>query len=151
MTARRLLLASLFGVAMGYLEAAVVVYLRRLYYPGGFEFPLVQMPVFVVLVEMGRELATLLMLWAVAMLAGRTGRERFAWFSFLFGVWDIVYYVALYLLLRWPPDLATPDLLFLIPPGPWWIQPVWVPVVISGVMILAGAWLFAAPERRRTR
>ena len=30
----------LYAVAMGYLEAAVVVYLRAIYYPEGFSFPL---------------------------------------------------------------------------------------------------------------
>jgi hypothetical protein len=34
------------------------------------------------------------------------------------------------------------DILFLIPPGPWWHQPVWVPVVISCVMIALGVRLF---------
>lgn len=30
----------LFSIAMGYLESAVVVYLREIYYPNGFVFPL---------------------------------------------------------------------------------------------------------------
>lgn len=30
----------IFSIAMGFLEAAVVVYLRQLYYPVGFTFPL---------------------------------------------------------------------------------------------------------------
>jgi hypothetical protein len=91
------------------------------------------MPVFVVLVEMGRELATLLMLWAVAMLAGRTGRERFAWFSFLFGVWDIVYYVALKLVLGWPASLLTWDVLFMVPLI--WTGPVLAPLIVSLLML----------------
>ncbi len=32
---------SLFSIAMGYMETAVVVYLRKIYYPDGFQFPLV--------------------------------------------------------------------------------------------------------------
>ena len=62
---------------------------------------------------------------------------------------SLAYYLALYALLRWPPSLAEPDLLFLIPPGPWWIQPVWVPVAVSCAMIAGGAWLFARPARNR--
>ncbi len=31
---------ALFGIAMGLLEAIVVVYLRELYFPDGFRFPL---------------------------------------------------------------------------------------------------------------
>ena len=70
-------------------------------------------------------------------------------FAFLFGVWDIVYYVALYALLRWPPSLATVDVLFLIPPGPWWSQPVWVPVGISAGFIAVGVALFRETEPGR--
>ena len=32
----RIILTLIFAAAMGYLEAAVVVYLRELYYPSGF-------------------------------------------------------------------------------------------------------------------
>ena len=48
----------LYAVAMGYLEAAVVVYLRALYYPEGFSFPLVPMESRLVAIEIGREAAT---------------------------------------------------------------------------------------------
>jgi hypothetical protein len=41
------------------------------------------------------------------------------------------------------------DLLFLIPPHPWWYQPVWVPILISCGMIGIGLWLYAAPGPRR--
>lgn len=143
---RRLLPATLFGVAMGYLEAAVVVYLRRLCGPAGFEFPLAQLPAAVVFVELGRELATLIMLWSVAMLAGRTGRERFAWFAFLFGVWDIVYYVALRLILGWPASLLTWDVLFLIPLI--WTGPVLAPLIVS-VSLVGVALLLLRAEALR--
>ena len=131
----------LFGVAMGFLEAAVVVYLRLLYYPGpgGFEFPLQRMPDLVVLVELGREAATIMMLWAVAALTGRTGPSRFAWFSILFGIWDLVYYLALKLLLDWPTSLLTWDVLFLIPFV--WTGPVLAPVLVSIGLIGGGAVL----------
>jgi hypothetical protein len=43
---------------MAYLESAVVVYLRALYYPRGFTFPLAPMPPGMVAIEMGREAAT---------------------------------------------------------------------------------------------
>jgi hypothetical protein len=92
--------------------------------------------------EQAREAATLLMLAAVAWLSAGRLRARFGAFLVIFGVWDIVYYVALYAMLRWPPSLATVDVLFLIPPGPWWSQPVWVPVAFSAGMILIGMRLF---------
>ena len=70
-------------------------------------------------------------------------------FLLTFGIWDITYYVALYAILRWPPSLATMDVLFLIPPGPWWHQPVWVPVAISCGMIALGARLFLGRSTAR--
>ena len=32
-------IAVVFGIAFGYIEAAVVVYLREIFYTGGFVFP----------------------------------------------------------------------------------------------------------------
>ena len=63
--ARRVPWLTLFAVAFGLLEAAVVVYLRELYYPGGFRFPIVIIPDRVAVVELVRELTTLLMLLGI--------------------------------------------------------------------------------------
>jgi hypothetical protein len=154
---RHLAVLVVFAVAMGWLEAVVVVYLRALLgvahgstapAPDELTRGLASLP-WLIGTEQGREIATIVMLAAVAWLAAPRLLPRLGAFLVAFGVWDIAYYVALYLLLRWPSSLATLDLLFLIPPGPWWIQPVWVPVAISCVMIAAGSWLFSAPERRR--
>ena len=89
---------TLFGIAMGLLEGAVVVYLRELYYPEGFGFPLKLMSNQVALTELFREAATLIMLMSIGALAGRTRIERFAFFIYSFAVWDIFYYVFLKLL-----------------------------------------------------
>lgn len=125
-----------FYIAMAYLESAVVVYLRALYYPRGFDFPLVPMDGSLVLTEVLREAATLLMLLAPAALITRSALERFAWFCFGFGVWDIFYYVWLKALLGWPSSLVSRDLLFLIPVP--WVGPVWAPCAISiGLVALA--------------
>jgi len=120
---------SVFFIAMAFLESAVVVYLRALYYPEGFDFPLVAMDNTLVGTEIGREAATILMLLAVPALVTRSALERFAWFCFGFGVWDIFYYVWLKVLLDWPSSLFSRDLLFLIPVP--WVGPVWAPCVIS--------------------
>ena len=120
---------SIFFIAMAYLESAAVVYLRALYYPKGFDFPLVAMDHTLVGTELGREAATILMLLAVPALVTRSALERFAWFCFGFGVWDIFYYVWLKVLLDWPSSLFSRDLLFLIPVP--WVGPVWAPCVIS--------------------
>ena len=142
---RRFLWLSVYAVAMAYLESAVVVYLRALYYPGGFGFPLAPMPAAMALIEVGREAATIVMLVGVAMLAGTRRWERFLNFAFLFGVWDIFYYVWLHVLIGWPPSLATPDILFLIPLP--WVSPVLAPVLVS-LALIAGSVLLARLERR---
>ena len=122
---------------MGYLEAAVVVYLRQIYYPGGFAFPLnTTMLKPILLVESGREAATLVMLAVIAWLAGRNRLERFSWFLIVFGVWDISYYLGLKAILGWPPSLLTWDILFLIPIP--WVAPVLAPVLVAALMIALG-------------
>lgn len=125
-----------FFIAMAFLESAVVVYLRALYYPEGFDFPLVPMDPVLVHTEVFRELATLVMLLVPGALVARSALERFAWFCFGFGIWDLFYYVWLKVLLDWPSGLASRDLLFLIPVP--WVGPVWAPCVISlGLIALA--------------
>ena len=87
----KIIFLSLFAAAMGYLEAAVVVYLRDLLYPGGFSFPLRDMPARIIVIELFRELSTMVMLVAVAALSGRRFWERFGFFIFIFGLWDVFY------------------------------------------------------------
>lgn len=129
-----ILLLGVFSVAMGLLEAIVVVYLRQLYYPGGFAFPLKAMPHDALTIEITREVATIVMLVSVGAVAGRTRVERFAYFLFTFGIWDIFYYVWLKVLLDWPPSLLTWDILFLIPVI--WAAPVLAPVISACTMIV---------------
>jgi hypothetical protein len=129
----RIIWLVVFSIAMGFLEAAVVVYLRELYYPDGFAFPLVVLDPHVGLVEIGREAATIVMLVSLAMLAGQNFRQRLAFFLISFAVWDLFYYVFLKLTLDWPSSLLTWDILFLIP-APW-VGPVLSPIVICFTMI----------------
>ncbi|MGE4289800.1 MAG: hypothetical protein AB7E36_14035 [Salinivirgaceae bacterium] len=133
-TFKTLLWLFIFGIAMGLLESAVVVYLRELYYPEGFAFPLKPMSPTLVLTEILREAATLVMLIAIGVLAGRTRTERFGYFIFTFAVWDIFYYLFLKLLLNWPESLLTWDVLFLLPTT--WVGPVIAPVILSLLMIV---------------
>ncbi len=121
-------------MAMGYLESAVVVYLRLLYYPSGFSFPLTPIPSHVAVVEFFREWATLVMLAGIGWFAGKNRPQRFSYFLFCFGVWDIFYYVFLKILLGWPASLFTWDILFLIPMP--WVGPVLAPCLVSLTMIL---------------
>ncbi len=130
----------LFSIAMGFLETAVVVYLRELYYPGGFQFPLSAMNPHIVFVELMREAATIIMLAGVGILAGRTPLQRLAFFLGSFAIWDLTYYIFLKALLDWPASLMTWDILFLIPVP--WVGPVLAPCLISLTMLLLAAALY---------
>jgi hypothetical protein len=125
---------TLFAIAMGFLETAVVVYLRKIYYPDGFNFPLAQMDGDIVLVELLRELATVIMLLMIGYLAARSFTVRMAYFIYAFAIWDIFYYIFLKLILDWPESLMTWDILFLLPST--WTGPVLYPVIASLTMIL---------------
>lgn len=136
-----------FGAAFGYLEAAVVVYLREIYSPGGFAFPLDLPENRALWVELGREAATLVMLGGVAMLSGRGGWSRFGAFSVLFGVWDLVFYLGLRVVLGWPESLLTWDVLFLLPRV--WTGPVLAPVLVALSLWLAGSLIMVRAEGGR--
>jgi len=140
----RFLWLAVFAVAMGFLEAIVVVYLRELYYPEGFSFPLKLMSPDLVTIEWIREIATLVMLAGVGIIAGRNNLQRLWYALFAFGVWDIFYYLALKLLIGWPASLLTWDLLFLIPVS--WLGPVLAPVLNSVTMIVMTLLLVAREE-----
>jgi hypothetical protein len=142
----RFLWLAIFAIAMGFLEGIVVVYLRELYYPDGFEFPLRLMSSELVTAEWIREIATLVMLAGVGIIAGRNGLQRLFYTLFAFGVWDIFYYVALNILLGWPSSLLTWDLLFLIPVS--WMGPVLAPVINSLTMILMALLFIGRQENR---
>ncbi len=131
---KTIILLALFSIAMGFMESAVVIYLRELYYPGGFKFPLVPIPPQIALTEFLREAATLIMLVIIGGIAGKNTTQRFCFFLFCFAVWDIFYYVFLKLFLNWPESIFTPDILFLIPVP--WVGPVIAPCIASLTMII---------------
>jgi hypothetical protein len=154
---RTLAALVLFGSAFGYVEAAVVSYLRDLheparqrFFPGrptGELFPLVTLeqlraagPVQAktLAIEIGREAATIVMLAAVALAVAGNGGQWVAAFAIAFGTWDIAFYVFLKVLLGWPASVFTWDVLFLIP-APW-TGPVLAPTLVSVAMAGAGAY-----------
>jgi len=130
----RIIWVAIFSIAMAFSESAVVVYLRAIFYPDGFTFPLKAMADNKILIEVFREAATIFMLTAVAYLAGKRLCERFAYFMLAFGIWDIFYYIWLKVLLDWPSSIFEWDVLFLIPLP--WIGPVIAPVSISILMMI---------------
>jgi hypothetical protein len=128
-----LLWVTIFAIAMGIFEGAVVVYLRALYYPLGFTFPLVTLGKQIAITELIREFASLFMLLSLAILIGKNLSQKFAVFIYSFAVWDIVYYIFLKLILNWPESFFTWDILFLLPVT--WTGPVISPIIISLLMI----------------
>ncbi len=131
----KLLFCGLFAVALAYVEGAVVVYLRRLFYPQGFSFPLDAIPPLIAFIEAGREAATIVILYALARLTGSRARQRVSYFLYSFGVWDIFYYIWLKILLGWPSGLLDWDVLFLIPLP--WVAPVLSPIIVSAFLVAA--------------
>lgn len=130
---------TLFSIAMGLLETVVVIYLREIYYPEGFAFPLRPIDAHHIAAELFRELATMIMLLSIGFIASDKTPARFAWFIFSFAVWDIFYYVFLKVFLGWPESLLTWDVLFLIPTT--WVGPVIGPVINACTMILMAVFL----------
>ena len=130
----KFIIITIFAIAMALLESAVVIYLREIMYPEGFGFPLAPILPHLALTEILREAATLVMLICIGLLAARSFSQRFAWFVYSFAIWDIFYYVFLWLLLGWPESIMTWDILFLIP-APW-TGPVITPLMITLLMLL---------------
>ena len=144
---RKLLWVGLFAIAMAYVESAVVVYIRRIY---GISDLIIDIPPFdpvLAPIEVGRELATLIMLLAVGWAVGKSLQSRISYTFIIFGVWDIFYYIWLRLFIGWPISLFSPDILFLIP-LPWW-GPVIAPVLIACLMVVGGILTVISDDKGR--
>lgn len=134
---RRWTAVVIYASAMALLEAAAVTYLRTLLDRiDPFQPNPLPAPAWLMQTEIAREVATLVMLGAIAWLAGRNWRARLGYFLVAFGIWDIFYYVFLAPMSGWPRSLLDWDVLFLIP-LPWW-GPVLAPVCIAALMVYGG-------------
>ena len=138
-TMTRFVIAVIFSIAFAYIESAVVVYLRVIFHPDGFTFPLSNVDTILqhkalLLTEIGREAATIVLILTGAWLFGRNLQQRFAYFLTIFAVWDIFYYVWLKVLLGWPASIMDWDILFLIPVA--WAGPVVAPVLVSITLLV---------------
>jgi hypothetical protein len=148
-----------FGTGFGYVEAAVVHYLRlalgsQLVYDGPVRRVYLDLgairfvdPVHTMLAvpaltraETAREAATILMLLAVGLLAGRSFWHGVAAFFIAFTVWDLTYYLFLRVLTGWPASLGDTDVFFLIPVP--WLGPVATAVVASCLVLAASSWWY---------
>ncbi len=152
-SSRRSVFVALWTIALafGWIEAAVVVYLRQSYpLPpslSGIPSPVSALPPSLLTVEVVREACTLVLLAAVAFVAARRRAARAGIFLLLFGVWDLSYYAVLWLVLGWPASLVTWDVLFLIPVP--WVAPVWAPAIVAAAFVTSGTYLFWTAGRPR--
>lgn len=161
---RTVLALVLWATAFGYVEAALVVDLHLIYdpiratlypdHPPEALLPLITFEQFRAMgpeharawyIELGREVATMLMLATAASLAARRRGEWMPMFLIAFGVWDIAYYVGLRGMIGFPESLLTWDILFLLPVP--WLSPVLAPVIVAATMIGSGLAVLAAIAR----
>ncbi len=132
------LLLAIFGIAMAHFEGVVVVYLRKALGIDNTQTNkdlLKELPKRYINIEKTREAATIVMLVTLALLVGNSWLDMIVVFLWTFAFWDLFYYLSLYLVIKWPPKLTTTDVLFLIP-SPW-IAPVWFPIGVSSITIVA--------------
>ena len=142
----KFLLLAIFGIAMAHFEGVVVVYLRKVLGISNTESNIESIDKFqkrYILIEKTREVATIVMLLALAILVGESWLDKMVVFLWTFAFWDLFYYLSLYILIKWPPSLTTIDVLFLIPKP--WIAPVWFPIGISSITIIAISVLYLSP------
>jgi len=149
---RQLTTLAIFAASFGFVEAAVVVYLRSAtgLLPGyrgtlselqhsseGYhqEQSISEFPQSLLTIEVYREAATMIMLVSVTLLAASSTSARWAAFLWVFALWDIAYYAGLWLTVRWPASLTDLDVLFLIPVP--WIAQVWFPLAVSSLTVIA--------------
>lgn len=132
---RKIVWLALFSISFAYVESATVVYLRNISGRLMDIFPMKMLNPDLTIIEVGRELVTIMILVAVAIITRKSLVTRFYTFLFLFGVWDIFYYIWLKVFIGWPRSLLEMDILFLIPLP--WIGPVLSPVLLALIFIIA--------------
>ena len=160
---------TIFSLAFAFVEAAVVFYIRSIFNlnsnyipnsryteilnlgviaflaPGDSAFPIST----ITRVEAIRELATLVMLGSVALIAGKTFIQKLGAFLIAFSIWDIFYYVFLKFLTGWPPSVFTTDIFFINPV--MWIGPVITALVSSGFFLIIGTIMFYRGNKKNEK
>ena len=133
----KFLLLAVFGIAMAHLEDVVVFYLRStlgVVNSYSNRKVLERFSKRYLTIEKSREVSTIIMLLVLSYLVSTSLLDFIMVFLWTFAFWDLFYYLSLYILLKWPPDLKTMDVLFLIPRP--WVAPVWFPIGISSLTII---------------
>ncbi|HLV81011.1 MAG TPA: hypothetical protein VKT32_12055 [Chthonomonadaceae bacterium] len=143
---------TVYATAFGCIEAAVVVYIRRLAgMPPGLDYrqiwaarglPFRSVAILTELrrhgiqgIEITREVATLVLLLSAACAAGRSRMEKAAIFGYTFALWDLTYYLYLAFWIGFPHSLLNTDIYFLIPTASY--GPIWLPALVLMPALLA--------------
>ncbi len=137
---KRLAVLTLFSITFAFFVTAVMYFIRSHYYPNGFAFPVKLLKGLPFAIEYMRQLANLVIIFSVAYLAGRNFNQRMAAFIFVFGLWDIFYYIWFYILIQWPSSFMNWDLLYRVPVH--WSGPVIAPILVSLALICAALFIF---------
>jgi hypothetical protein len=145
---RKIVWLSLYAIAMAQVEASLVIHLRTIYSAEPLEiFPLSLFTTRDLIMELVRELATLVMILSVALLSARGFTRVFAAFVFVFGLWDLFYYLWLKIMMGWPLSWMEWDVLFLLP---WiWLGPWLTPALIALLFVVWGGWVLYSPREIR--
>lgn len=152
-----------FGVAFGMVEATVVTYLRLVLhisstYPSYAVVVNLGILAFIrvhdilgttrlTIIEMWREVATLIMIGTVAWIAAKTVSGKIGAFLVVFATWDIAYYGFLRVLTNWPSSLMSRDIFFLLPAPS--VGPVLTAIGISLALFVSGLWLYLKEPANR--
>jgi len=146
---KKLIAVSIYAFAMGYLESAVVMYLRQTAFGNTFQvFPIRFLEPKIGRIEFVREAATIVMLLTIGYLAGKNRFQKWMFFVYTFAMWDIVYYICLKLFTGWPASFGDFDVLFLIPVV--WVSPVICPILISLLLTITSTMLILIAEERKS-
>ena len=149
----RLFFYTLIGIALGWWEGVVVVYIREILMnisPDITKITISQLftPLMVtrernfslIFVERTREIAPIIIIFSISLFLEKRPVRKLATFLWIFAIWDLFYYLTLKILINWPPSLKTIDCLFLIPKP--WIAPVYVPIFIMFLFLISSGYIF---------
>lgn len=149
----KLFFYTLIGLALGWWEGVVVVYIREILTaidPDLTKLTILQLtkPLIItgdknyslLFIEKTREIAPIFIIFCISGFCEKKFIRKFASFLWIFAIWDLFYYITLKILINWPPSLKTIDCLFLIP-SPW-IAPCWIPILVMLFFLFISGYIF---------
>lgn len=129
------------AIALGQLDAVAAVYTREIGgaipTSGSLTADIIEaLPGWILAIEQTRQVAAVLVLLSVAVLAGRTALERIGAFLFGLGLGTVGRYLGLKLMIEWPTSPAASDAWSMIPRAVF--APVWAILLGACVAVALG-------------